>query len=248
MDDPQKKGLRRFAEILFRDFWDLIRLNLLFCACMLPSAALFAASLFGLLPYPAFLLSLAAAFPAGGACCACFFCITKMLRDDPGYLWHTFKRKFRENIKQAMAPGVCYATFLYAQIYLWVLFLFEGMPIGAGGAFLSLVSLLAFGMVAPYIFLLAAYIDLPMPEIVKNSLLLAFANAPRSFAGALSGGVIWLAFALLSPASLTFSPFLFLFGFSMSWLANLMWIWLPVDRQFAISETLKGVSDGSPLV
>jgi len=152
---------------LAKDFWNLVKLNLLFCACTLPSAALFLLAFLGLTGGFALVLSMVAAFPAGGGACACAFCVTKMIRSDPGYLRHDFKRKFSENLKQAMAPGILCVLFIYAQIFLW-------RDLLLGGAHLALIvtaalSLLVFGMVAPYIFLQIAYIELATAAIVKTA-------------------------------------------------------------------------------
>ena len=218
-------------------FWNLIKLNLLFCLCALPSAALLVFSVFS--PYGAlvFLLSLAAAYPIGGACVACLFCLSKMLRRDAGYLWYDFKRKFRENIKQAAAPGILCTAFIYAQAYVWQGFMLDGTTLA--WIIIGLVSLIIFGMVAPYIFLQIAYIRLSTSQILKNSLLISFGNAGRSFIGALFGSVLWFLFILLLPDSLPFSPLFLLFGFSLSWLLCLVCVWPPVDNQFAIVYTLR---------
>ncbi|MCL2166396.1 MAG: hypothetical protein FWH49_03810, partial [Clostridiales bacterium] len=193
--------------------------------------------------FPLLILSIAAAYPAGGAQSACLFCLTRMLSDDPAYTQSVLKRKFRENLKLAAAPGMLYTAFVYAQLYLWGPLL-AGAPGGvmaeanlalAASQLLSrLASSLVVGMVAPYLFLVIAYIDLPLSQILKSSLLLSFAKAPRSFMGAVTGGSVWLAFALFLPTSLAFAPLLLLFGFPLSWLLTLLWIWPPVDKQFAI--------------
>ena len=230
-------GIRRFTTVLAKDFWNLVKLNLIFCACALPSIVLFILGFIGILGGFAIILSLIAAFPIGGAHCAGVFCVSKMIRDDPGYLWYDFKRKFIENIKQAMAPGILSVLFLYAQIFLW-------RDLMLGGANLALLiagalSLIMFGMVAPYIFLQIAYIELATSKIIKNSVFISFANVARSLLGALMGFAIWIVFALLLPDSLVAAPVLLVLGFSMSWLLNLLWIWPPVDRQFSIEETLR---------
>ena len=217
-------------------FWNLIKLNLLFCLFALPSAALmfvcfFVPNIF------IFLLSLLAAFPVGGAYTSCLFCLSKMQRRDAGYLWYDFKRKFLENIKQSAAPGILCVAFIYAQIYIWQSFLLEGA--GLVWIVTGLVPLLIFGMVAPYIFLQIAYIRLKTPQILKNSLLISFGNAGRSFLGALAGGLIWFVFVLLLPDSLPFSPLLLILGFSVSWFLTLALIWPPVDKLFAIEENLR---------
>ena len=235
----QKKGVWRFFEVLARDFWGLVRLNLLFCACSFVSVALFVLGLLGFFAGFVFVLSLVAAFPVGGAYCACLFCVSKMLRDDPGYIWYDFKRKFLENWKAAMAPGVLCAAFVYAQVFLWVSLAFGGLEIDAALVVLGFVSLLVFGMVSPFFFLQVTYIDLGVSQILKNSVLISFSNIGRSFLGAFFGGFLWVAFVLFLPGSLGFLPLVVLIGFSLSWLLNLMWVWAPVDKLFGIDAALR---------
>ena len=237
-DAPQKKGVQRFFEVLTRDFGDLVKLNLFFCACAIPSVAMFLLGLFGIVRGYAFILSIALAFPIGGALSASMFCVTNMLRNELGWIWHDFKRKFLENWKQAMIPGILCTAFIYMQIYLWVFLFINGKGISTIGLFFDGFALLIFGMAVSYLFLQIAYIDLNIAQIVKNSVLLLLMYAPRSFMGALTGGIIWIVFALFLPPSLFFTPILLLLGFSLSWLMSLMWTWPIVNKQYAIEETL----------
>ena len=46
-DEPRKKGLARFFEVLFRDFFDLVKLNVIFLICIAPAAAAYILGLFG---------------------------------------------------------------------------------------------------------------------------------------------------------------------------------------------------------
>jgi len=218
-------------------FWNLIKLNLLFCLFALPSGALLAAGLFTPLGIAGMIFSIVLAFPIGGACCACMFCLSKMIRRDPGYLWFDFKRKFLENFKQAAAPGILCTLFIYVQVFLWLDLMNKGADIALIVA--GVVTFIIFMMVAPYIFLQIAYIKLTTSQILGNSLLISFGNAGRSFASALGGSVVWAVFLLLLPGSMPFSPLLLVFGFSISWLLSLMCIWPPVDRQFSIEESLR---------
>ena len=225
--------------MFFGNFRDLIKLNLLFCCCAVPSAAAAIAGFFGFLTGFMYLLTLILAFPIGGALTANAFCITKMLRDEPGYVWYDFKRKFLENYKQAAAPGILSAAYIYAQIFLWA-------PQITGEAVpefflmvMGFIFLLLFGMVVPYVFLQIAYIDLKILQILKNSVLISFMNAPRSLMGAITGGAVWAAFVFFLPQSLLTVPLIILIGFSFSWLLNLIWIWPPVNKQFKIDETLR---------
>ena len=240
----RKKGIHRFFEILFNELRGLIKLNLLFLACVLPSAVIFLFGLFGFYSEIALVVSLMAAFPIGGAIVSYVFCITRMFRDESGYIWEDFKRKFKENIRQAALPGILCAAFVYAQVYLWGSFLFGGEGVDAVWIIPGVGFLLVFGMVTPYFFLQIAYIDLNTKKIVINSLLLSFANALRSVIGAVIGGAVWVAYILFMPESFVVTPILLIIGFSFSWLLNLMWVWPPVNKQFKIEEVLRERNHG----
>jgi len=215
-----------------------VKLDLLFCACVFISAAAFLIGLFGYFTPVAYVLALAAAFPAGGGAAAYVFCVTMLLRDEPLNVWHDFKRKFLENVKNAAPAGILCAAFLYAQVFLWGP-LIVGAPVAAplwlipGFAFLVI-----FGMVAPYVFLQFAYIELGALKIIKNSVLLAFANAPKSFMGSITGGAIWIVFFIFLPNSAYLTPLFILIGISVSLLLCLMWVWPVVDKQFSIVDSL----------
>jgi Protein of unknown function, DUF624. len=222
-------------------FWNLIKLNLLFCLFALPSGLFFMLGVVTPLGIIATVLSLFAALPIGGAYCACLFCLSKMIRRDPGYLWYDFKRKYKENYKQAAVPGILCTLFVYVQLFLWVGVINNGMNVV--WVLAGLVPLIIFGMVVPYIFLQISYIELGTASILKNSLILSFGHIGRSFVSSLANGAIWVVFALFFPESLPYSPLLLVFGFSVSWFLSLMCIWSPVNKQHAIEETLRKQSE-----
>jgi len=220
---------------------DLAKLNILFTLCILPTTLMFfgGPAIFGFEGFIfTFLLSLILAFPVGGALVAYVYYITKMMRDDPSYVWFEFKRKFLENYKQSALTGILCTAFIYTQIILWA----EMIAGGAGGDIIwfliALLSILIFGMITPYIFLHFAYVDLGAFRIIKNSVLMSFGYLPRSFMGALQGGLIWIAFVLFLPLSLIFLPVLAFFAVSVSILLCMMWIWSPFDKYFKVEETL----------
>jgi uncharacterized membrane protein YesL len=238
-DEPRKKGIARFFELQFRDLGDLVKLNMLLFACALPSVTMFVFALLGIYPLITFILSLILAFPIGGVLTACVYYITKLMRDDPSYVWYEFKRKFTENYKQSAAIGILCTAFVYTQILLWIQILYSEEFVGLSWFFLALISLLLFSMITPYIFLHFAYIDLKTFGILKNSMLMSFAYLPRSFMGAFLGGLMWLMTALFFPDSLLMGfPVILIFGITTSMLLNLMWTWKPFDTNFNIEETL----------
>lgn len=241
-DEPRKKGAVRFFELLLRDLGDLIKLNVLFCIALLPTGALFVLSLFGVYTPITFGLSLLLSFPVGGALVACVYYISKMMRDDPSYVWHEFKRKFKENFKQAAPIGMLCTAFIYSQIWIWGslygVLVADELVSDLFWYLATLLALLLFTMIAPYVFLHFAYIDLKTSQIIKNSFLMAFAYFPRSFMGAITGGVLWIVFALYMPVSMVAFPFILLIAVSLTMMLNLMWVWPPFNDHFKVEETL----------
>jgi len=241
-DEPRKKGFARFFELLARDFGDMIKLNLLFCLCVLPTVAAIILGLLTLNFGIFFLISLLMSFPVGGAVAAIVYYITKMMRDDPSYVWYEFKRKFLENYKQAAPIGMLCTAFVYAQIWIWAslsaALLMEEAAIELIWYFIAFLSIILFFAITPYIFMHIAYISLKTRHIVKNSILMTFGYFPRSLMGALTGCAIWVIFALFLPVSTMFLPLVALIAVSLSVLLSLMWVWPPFNKHFAVEETL----------
>ena len=236
--EPRKKGIPRFFEIISREYRDLMLVNVLFFLCALPSLALFFLGLFGIFEY-ALMISIFAAYPIGSALAASIFCITRMLRDDPGFLWEDFKRKFKENLRQAGLAGVISATFIYTQVFLfWLPVLADWEVAGPIWIVVGLILFLLFAMIVPYVFLHYAYIKLSSFQIVKNSFLLALSNILRSFFGAVMGWLPWIALLAFIPVSVTFFPLIPVFVFSLSFLLNLMCVWPVFNKHFEVEETL----------
>jgi len=237
-DEPRKKGFKRFIELLFRDLGDLVKLNLLFCICAAPTFAAFIAAILGYYTLISITLSLFLAFPVGGAMVAYVYYITKMMRDDPSYVWYEFKRKFLENFKQSAPVGMLCTAFIYAQVLLWDSLIFNEAGSDLLWFLIALISLLLFGMITPYIFMHFAYIDLGTFRILKNSVLMSFGYLPRSFMGSLLGGILWILFVLFIPDSILLFPLMILLGISLSLLMCLSWVWKPFNEYFKVEETL----------
>ena len=232
------RGVRRFFEVLTGNLFKLIGLNLFFMVCAAPAAALFLLGLSGTLPVYAYALSVAAAYPVGGAVTAGMFCISKMIYGEPGFLWFDFRRKLAGNIRQAAAPGMVCTAFIFGQIFYWGAFAFERASIDITWLILGALSLMLFALLSPLVFLQIAYIDLKTLQIFRNSAMLAIANLPRCLMGAVAGNIIWIAFALYLPVSMLALPVVLPLGFSLSWLLCLMWVWPPFNRQFSVEETI----------
>lgn len=233
---PRKRGFGRFFEVLVRDFGNLVKLNLIYQACQLPGQLLFIFAFFAGQWFWAFAAgAILAGVLVGPALTAMLLLISKMLRDEPGFIWHDFKKAFRDNFRTTAIPGIIYNAIVGAQIYT-VLFQFTSVSnVGFVMIALFFLSVLLFWMTSRYFFLQAGYLELGMGALLKNSLLLALGNAPRSLAAT----VITLGAGILQLLTLASLPVTLIFGYSLPALASLMFIWPPVNKTFKIEETLK---------
>jgi hypothetical protein len=236
---PRKKGIARFFEIISIYGWDLIKLNLLFIGFLLPSAVAFSFIYFGINAVIIYIITPIAAIPVGGALAAYFFCISSILRYEPIIIWSDFKRKFIENFKKAVLPGIFYAFFLFLQIYQMSLINAQFINFNFVRILIVVIAPLFLGMFLPYIFLQISYINLDFISILQNSITLVFSNFGRAFMGSLFGSLIYFMFVLNFPSSIFYLPFIIIFGFSLSWLLCVMWVWPVIDKHFSIEETLQ---------
>ncbi|MDL2323826.1 DUF624 domain-containing protein [Ruminococcaceae bacterium OttesenSCG-928-A16] len=243
---PKKKGFARFFEIFGRDSGNLVKLNLLVFVCELPSVIAFIVAIMGFLSGQGqwfmlfLLLALVLSFPVGPARTAEAYILTKMLRDDPGFAWHDFKAKFKENFKTSLVPGLIFSAVTGSQILAGLYFFLMGAQIHFVWVAVYIVSVLLFSMAAPYFFVQAAYLDLKTGPMLKNSLFLAMGYMPRSFAGAIINLLLMLGQGVL--IFLVFPPAIILpvlLGRILPSLINTMWAWPQIDKTFTIDKTLK---------
>lgn len=242
---PRKKGFGRFFEILGRDLGNLTKLNMLVFLCELPSQLAFVFAVFQFVNsnVQSFFLGLAVALllsvPVGPARAAESFLLGKMLRDDPGFIWHDFKQKFKENFKQMVVPGILFSVVTGSQILMALYFFLSGGQLHFVWLALFVLSVLLFSMALPYFFMQAAYVDLSSLLMAKNSLILAIGNLPRSFAAA----IINLLFVVAQVVLIIFFPPAIvlpaILGRVVPALISAMWVWKPIDKTFKIEETLK---------
>lgn len=81
-DAPPKTGIALFFEILVREFWQLLKLNLLFVLCSLP------------------------VFTFGAARAALSRCTINMVRDVPNDVWDDFRQTFRQDFRRNCLLGL----------------------------------------------------------------------------------------------------------------------------------------------
>lgn len=239
-DEPQKKGIRRFSELLRREFSSLVKVNLAFSLFLAPSLALFIYNYF----YAGnsillLVLAVILAFPVGGAWTAAMYCISIMLLDESRHVIYDFRRKFKENVIQSSPFGIIYLLFMYLQIYVWTGMLFGSISPGFMVMMLLVVALILTGMIVPYIFLQIGHLVLKSKDVLKNSIFIAIRYMPKSLLGILFSLLHWIISFLFYPLSVWWSPLLLFVGFSLSFLIDLMFIWPPVDLLFSVGKTIR---------
>jgi len=179
-DAPRKKGLALFSDILVREFFELIKLNLLFVLFCIP-----------LVTIPA-------------AVCAMSRITVTMVRDEPHFMWTDFWKAFKENFKKATLAGLLLGVglvvcFLAARFYLdyagTMVILFIPMS-------LSLLMLVLLAGMGIYVFPMLALIDLRLKIILKNALLMVLVCLPHTLLSLLAAGALLLAALLYFPYTL----------------------------------------------
>jgi len=238
-DEQRKTGIARFFEVLSVNGGNLIKLNFIAAGCYIPTTALF---ILGLIFQRFFALftavSLIAAIPCGGAATAGYFIISKMLRDDPGFVWYDFKRKFKENFRSTLFFGVICAFITYAQLLalLYLAFICESLEIGAAISACLAVSFILIRTITPYVFLQAGYLTLKTGALIRNSCVFIVRKPLRSVAPAVIITALWVLYYFIMPVSLAV---LLCFGIALNWFISLMFIWNQVDEEFKIEQTLR---------
>lgn len=237
-DQPPKRGLFRLWELLTREFLVLLRLGILAALGTLPGQLLLGLAFQHLLEGRVhtalwlLLFGLLLSIPAGALMTAGSRILSSMVRDDPGFFWHDFKKSFRDSFRQSLAFGLLYNLLMGLYLPLF----FVALQRGSGVLPFFMGSLLVFYMLYPYYYLQAAYLDLGPLGLLKNSLMLAASQIPRTLASAaclLAGWVVslyWFPYSVL--------PYLLL-GYSLPGLISVLFLWPGVDRAFGIQEELE---------
>lgn len=174
-DAPKKKGLALFFQTLFRELWQIIKLNLLFILASIPIVTI-------------------------GAAIAGMTNVTiKIVMDEPVFVWSDFWEGFRKNWKHGTLTfliGAVIAASVGASLHLGLsgqkLFLVTGMLI-------TFVS----GLGTIYIYPMLVKVDVSYGSAIKNSLILSISclqhSLPAFVAVALLLGGTFLYFPLTFP-------------------------------------------------
>ncbi len=152
-DAPPKTGLALFFEILVREFWQLLKLNLLFVICALPLVTF------------------------GAARAALSRCTMNMVRDVPNDVWYDFRQELKKDFPRNTVLG------LLELFAIGVFLLLLSLPGVRGNTAVCVVlfALAAVGaLVLGYLWPMLVAADVPPRAAVKNAAVLALAFPQHS--------------------------------------------------------------------
>jgi uncharacterized membrane protein YesL len=187
---PRKTGFALLADVIARNWWDLVQLNLLMLLACLP------------------LVTIPAALVAGARICAL------MLEDKPVYLGRDFLEAFRQRFWKATALGViatatialpAYAAFIFLQAARDTIVFALPLAIGASTALFAAIA-------AAYALTLLALRDQPLGPLLKRALLGGLLRPMPALAAVAVVALLWTLHVLLYPVSV-FMPVLINFSF-----------------------------------
>ena len=182
-DAPPKTGLALFFEILVREFWQLLKLNLLFVICALPLVTF------------------------GAAREALSRCTMNMVRDVPNDVWDDFRQELKKDFSRNTALGLLE---LFALGMLMLLLSLPGIRSNTVACVVLLALTAIVVLVLGYLWPMVVAVDVPLRAAIKNAAMLALAfpqhSLPALVVALLLYGLSFWLFPLSLPLVL-FVPF-----------------------------------------
>ncbi len=210
-DEPPKKGILRFFEIVARDSGDLVKLNLLFFISCIPIITI------------------------GPAIVAMSAVVVKRVRNIPCYAFHEYKKAFKENLKRSFPAGLLVMVFVVMSLFAaWYYNSAYNQSQDLMYLVLAVITLFLSGLISAgscYLFTMIAVVDLPLKLQLKNAVLLTFGFLPRTALFFIISLVLWAAAVLFLPWTLLVFVFVF---FSFVNLIINMNVWNVLEKVFVI--------------
>lgn len=208
-DAPKKKGILRLLLILWREFFPLLKLNLLFILCCIP------------------VVTIPAAITAMSRITG------SMARDENYFLWADYKKAFKRDFGKALLGGVIFLLLLGVfGLSTWFYFMLYGNSklfiILAGFALCLVMTTLC---AAFYFFPSLAFVELPIKAMLINSVVMVFTCFKRTLLAFL-GFFIFMGIGIaLYPSS---SFFILLLMFSLSSLMVCMGVMPAIEEKVMV--------------
>lgn len=117
---------------------------------------------------------------AGAAFTAMHYVLLKIVRGEEGYLLRGFFKSFKENFKQATVIWLLMLLVIAVYVGDALIFRYSGMTFPKPVVIIVMAVAIMLAMMAVYVFPLQARFDNSLKNTLKNALILAFANLPRT--------------------------------------------------------------------
>lgn len=175
------KAKRNVFQIFFSNFWKLVSLNILYFVCILPIVTF------------------------GPATAAFMKILRNASQERPSFIYSDFFAAFKSNFKQTFFLGIIDVAAIIAYIKALPIIFRSESAILFG---IFLLSLIFFIMIHLYIYLIIVSINLPLKNIVLNSIILAIAELKRNVVTLLFVLAIIIPSYLFFPISIFILPIL----------------------------------------
>lgn len=211
-DAPPKTGLRLFAEIWCREFWQLLWLGLLFSVSCVPVVTI------------------------GPALCAMTDCTMRMVRDKPNDVKRDFRDAFKRYWKQGIGLSAGFLAFVallvLTGVFYWRMRVRSSLflLLVAAVCVLALLGVIAWSFLLP----LLVTVELPLRAVCKNAVLLAGVGFLPAVLALTVSGLLWLVLLIFLPMT---TPFVLLLGGSMPSFCMSFAAWSVIKRYVIRRET-----------
>ncbi len=237
-NETQKRKFFLFFELYFRKFWNLIKLNLIYFGVNLLSFAAVGVMLFSfnvqgriafdIVALSALLILVISGVILGPSTAAMTYVLRNYANEKHSFIVSDFFEHFKKNFKQAAPIGVLSIVipvmFLFAFVFYSQIGGVMGIVLLAALAFCAIVIASAF----LYIYPIMITFDLKLKDVIKNSLILAFANAfVNIFIIVVNAVLIWYIIGLSIWVLLVLAVFLL---FSTLGFLNVFSVWGAIEK------------------
>lgn len=230
----RKVGAARFFELMGRDLWSFYKASFLCLLGFVPALGMVAFGVMAASP-----LICVAGGTLGGLIGAPFLCgmfdtVFRALRDEPGYWWHTYRMAWRQNWRDALAPGAIFG--LWAGLWIWLISATAGREQVPMSVWICLVvgAFIGVGFFC-YVFAQIVLVSLPLKRIMKNAGLFYLGLLPRTLSAAAVNCLYWGLILLYLPYSL---PVTLVTGFWLPSVIALQILYPGLEKAFHLESTI----------
>lgn len=234
-DAPRKKGAARFAEILLRDGMPMVGGNLLLFLAVTVGAVMIMAVHSQNSTFISAFMGGVAFLLAAPFLCGLNDLLLRALRDEPGFWWYTYRKKFMGNARASMLPGFFFGFITALQLD--GLFRILHSETVSGAAYVAMGSSLILTVaVQLYFWPQLVLMDLTWSALFKNSVILVLLKPLRTLGTAVLVLLYWYFVLFLFPKSIVWLLFV---GLGLLQLFSLMMVYPPINSYFGLEERIR---------